>query len=145
MALKEKYPQGTYTDLETTPFDSVQDVWFWFIKAQDARNEGARFSAGQGLVPRPCEPIDILRVLDRLYRNRRLIRDHLLVLRHYGRRGFAPDPMRVKEERAYKIWAEALERMEPVLERKGIVCKMQRTPSENWQQKSFVLQGGRIK
>lgn len=121
MASKKQYSLFAQTDVKHVPFDSVEDAWFWFIRAQQARNEGARFAAGQGVVPRPCEPIDILKVLDRLYRNRRLLRDHLLVLRHYGRREMAPDPRRVKEARAYKVWCEAIERLEPILENKGIV------------------------
>ncbi len=105
------------------PFESVEEVWFWFIQAQEARNEGARFSAGAGVIPRPCEPLDILKILDGLYRQRRLLRDHLLVLRYYGRRQFAPDPNRVKEARSFTIWKEALGRMETVLVRKGIIRK----------------------
>ena len=108
---------------ECVPFDSVEDVWFWFIAAQQARNEGAKYVAGAGAIKRPCEPVDILKVLDGLYRKRRLVRDHLLVLRHYGRRHMAPDPRRVKEQRAHTLWHEAFDRMRPVLERKGIVTK----------------------
>ncbi len=96
-------------DTKTAPFEDAQTAWFWFIMAQQARNEGARIAAGQGAFNRPCEPIDILKIVDRLYRNRRLIRDHLLVLRHYGRRQLAPDPYRVKEQRAHTIWCEAME------------------------------------
>jgi hypothetical protein len=107
--------------IATTPFDSAEEAWFWFIQAQDARNDGARFAAGQGLVPRPCEPLDILKVLDGLYRQRRVLMDHLLVLRHYGRRLMPPDPRRAKELRAYDLWREALERLHPVLVRKGII------------------------
>lgn len=103
------------------PFDSVEDAWFWFVTAQQARSDGARYQSGVGLVRRPCEPVDILKVLDHLYRKRRLLRDHLLVLRHYGRRHMAPDPRRKKEERAFQLWSEAFERMRPILERKGIV------------------------
>jgi len=111
-------PQG---DVETTPFDSVEEAWFWFIQAQAARADGARFSRGIGLIPRPCEPLDILKVLDRLHRHRRLLMEHLLVLRHYGRRLMAPDRRRPKEYRAFHIWREALARLEPALARKGIV------------------------
>jgi len=105
------------------PFDNVEDAWFWFITAQQARNDGARFVAGSGAVQRPCEPVDILKILDALYRNRRLLRDHLLVLRHYGRRNMAPDSRRAKEARSAYIWEEALERMQPIMERKGIVAR----------------------
>lgn len=115
-------PLGDYVTMrETEPFDSVEEAWFWFIAAQGARNDGARFIAGAGLVPRPCEPIDILKTLDRLYRQRRLLRDHLLVLRHYGRRNMPPDSRRIKEARAHHLWVEALERLEAPLQKKGIV------------------------
>ncbi len=110
------------TDKATTPFVSAEEAWFWFIQAQAARNDGARFSMGQSLVARPCEPLDILRVLDRLYRQRRLLMDHLLVLRHYGRRLMAPDNRRVKEMRAFTIWNEAMARLELALMNKGIVA-----------------------
>lgn len=107
--------------VETTPFDSAEDAWFWFIQAQGARADGARFSAGQGICTRPCEPVDILKILDTLYRQRRLLMDHLLVLRHYGRRMLPPDARRPKELRAHTLWREALERLHPALVRKGIV------------------------
>ncbi len=108
------------------PFDSVEEVWFWFITAQQARNEGAKFVAGLGTTHRPCEPIDILKIMDELYRKRRLKKEHFLVLRHYGRRHMAPDPRRIKEKRSHYIWREALDRMEPILVRKGIVTQ------DNW-------------
>lgn len=102
-------------------FSTAEEVWFWFIIAQQARNDGARFTAGQSAKTRPCEPTDILKIVDRLYRNRRLVRDHLLVLRHYGRRQMPPDARRPKEYIASKLWKEAMERIEPVLIEKNII------------------------
>jgi hypothetical protein len=117
------------------PFENTTEAWFWFIKAQQARNEGARIQAGLSLTERPCEPSDILKILDRLYRQRMLLRDHLLVLRYYGRRQMVPDPYRVKEARAASIWKEAMNRLEPVLVRKGIVRQKKLTtqhPNKYW-------------
>lgn len=122
----------------SVPFRDAEEAWFWFIAAQNARNDGARVVAGAGLYPRPCEPLDILKVLDRLYRGRRLLRDHLLVLKHYGRRYMAPDLRRTKEQRAHKLWTEALERIESVLESKGIVEKG-RQPHKDWFQEALVF------
>lgn len=122
MAGRDRYPPQTPNIKSTRPFDSAEEAWFWFIAAQQARADGARFVAGQGDVQRPCEPSDIFQVVNRLYRQRRLVMDHLLVLRHYGRRHMSPDPRRVKEVRAYTLWKEAMNRIEPVLEKKGIVC-----------------------
>lgn len=130
--------------LPTVPFDSAQEAWFWFVSAQAAKNDGARFVSGAGLYPRPCEPIDILKVLDRLHRNRRLVRDHLLVLRHYGRRHLAPDPTRVKENRAHHLWHEALERIEEVLITKGIVDRPDDMPTyetQSWHAQIAMFDG----
>ncbi len=120
------YPDGTH------PFLSAEEAWFWFIGAQQAAADGARTTRRAGAMPRPCEPGDILALLNRLYRSRLLMWDHILVLRHYGRRGLAPDPMRPKEIRASKLWEEAMSRLEPVFERRGIICIPQ-----NW------IRGGR--
>ncbi|MFV3127614.1 hypothetical protein [Niveispirillum sp. KHB5.9] len=106
---------------ETTPFDSAEEAWLWFVPAHEAKLTGARVRAGQGLVTRPCEPGDILCMVDRLYRRRRLLRDHLLVLAHYGRRQMAPEPDRRREMRDHALWVEALSALAPVLREKGIV------------------------
>ncbi len=121
------------------PFKDAEEAWFWFIAAQEARKDGARFVAGQSVYPRPCEPLDILKVLDRLYRNRRLVRDHLLVLRHYGRRYMAPDERRAKEVRAFELWHEALERIGSVLEQKGII-EQRREANENWVEQAHLYE-----
>ena len=122
MANKKLYASRRQPDVETTPFLSVEEAWFWFVQAQLAKNDGARVTAGQALIGRPCEPIDIYRAVDRLYRQRRLLRDHLYVLKHYGCRQMRPDDTRVKEMRAARLWHEAMERLALPLERKGIVA-----------------------
>lgn len=125
----------------TVPFQSAEEAWFWFVAAQAAKEDGARYVSGAGLYPRPCEPVDILKVLDRLHRNCRLLRDHLLVLRHYGRRNMAPDPTRAKERCAYALWTEALERIGECLVRKGIVeANVEIHPS--WYAEMALLQDG---
>lgn len=103
------------------PFPSAEEAWFWFIQAQEAKAAGARVRAGLGLTERPCEPLDIYRAVDRLYRQRKLLRDHLHVMAHYGRRLSAPDSSRDREARAAVLWAEAFEQLAPLLRQKGIV------------------------
>ena len=114
-------PISASRDDFSVPFASTEEAWFWFVQAQEARASGARIVAGRGVVPRPCEPLDMMRVVDRLYRQRKLIRDHLHVLVHYGRRLMAPDPERRLEMRASDLWREALAFLDPVLREKGIV------------------------
>ncbi|MFP5516856.1 MAG: hypothetical protein ACLGJC_27715 [Alphaproteobacteria bacterium] len=102
------------------PFAGAEEAWFWAVQAQDAKAAGARVVAGRGLVERPCEPQDVLRAVDRLYRTRILLRDHLHVLVHYGRRQSAPEPDRFREQRAHSLWREAFEAIAPALRDKGI-------------------------
>lgn len=138
------YTPKPTSERTTTPFDTAEEAWFWFMLAQEARNAGARVTAGAGLIARPCEPSDILKCLDRLHRNRRLLMDHLLVLRHYGRRQLSPDPRRVKEVRAFALWKEALERLEPAFVRKGIVrSKLTLAmPNRFWTHSAILYEGG---
>lgn len=105
------------------PFESAEQAWFWFVQAYEARSAGARFLAGQGTTARPCEPLDILRAVDRLRRTRRLMRDHIAVLGHYGRRLCPPDPKLRPEMRAAALWQEALDRLGDVLRGKGIILR----------------------
>lgn len=145
MPAKDRYTSKHQPEIDTIPFESAEEAWFWFLDAQDARNDGARFVSGAGLVPRPCEPMDILKVLDRLHRQRRLVMDHLLVLRHYGKRKMPPDPRRMKEVRAHNLWKEALERIEPVLVRKGIVRSknpLMERPNKFWAHGAVVYESG---
>lgn len=105
------------------PFDSAEAAFFWFMASRLALEDGAKPSRGEAEVPRPCEPMDILQTMDRLYRKRRLLRDHLLVMRHYGRRMLPPDPFRWQEAAAARIWREAMDRLGNALEAKGIVTR----------------------
>ncbi len=144
MDKNDRYTPKRQPEQATTPFDTAEEAWFWFILAQEARNTGAKISAGASLIARPCEPADILKVVERLYRNRRLMMDHVLVLRHYGKRQLPPDPRRVKEVRGFHLWKEALERIEPILVRKGIVRPKLTfsRPGRFWSHNAIIYEGG---
>lgn len=141
---RDRYIPRNQSDSKATPFDNAEEAWFWFIQAQEARNDGARFTAGLSQTQRPCDPGDILTCVERLYRHRRLVMDHLLVLRHYGKRQLPPDPRRTKEVRAFSLWKEALERLEPVLVRKGIVRPKLSLPQPGryWAHTAIIYEGG---
>ncbi len=144
MSQHDRYTPKPQPDIRTQPFERAEEAWFWFIQAQAARNDGARVTAGLGMIARPCEPSDILSVLNQLHRSRRLLMEHLLVLRHYGRRQMAPDPRRLKEVRAFHLWREALERIEPLLVRKGIVKArplIEPRPHKFWSHNAIVHNG----
>ena len=108
---------GTHVTL----FGNAEEAWFWFMAANEARQNGARIVANEGLYLRPCEPTDILKICDRLRRHRRLDMHHFRVLHHYGLRMVAPDPYRSRESISARIWKEAMEILEEVFVAKGIV------------------------
>jgi len=86
-----------------------------------ARRAGARILAGKGLVARPCEPDDVIKCLDRLYRQRRIDLQHARIMRIWGERGEAPDPRHAAERGDWRLWREAMGRLEWPLRAKGIV------------------------
>jgi len=95
-----------------TPFATPEEAWFAtmrFLKARAAgdaaaqRLETARFNGH--------EPDDVVKCLDRLYRQRRVGLSHARILRIYGERGCAPDPFRRIEQDDARLWREAMDRM----------------------------------
>ena len=105
----------------TAPFRSADDAWFWTMSALAARRDGARYRAGLGKVARPCDPDDVIKCLDRLYRRRRVDLIHARILRIWGERGVAPNPAYPAERAEFRLWSEAMDRMEWMLRIKGIV------------------------
>jgi hypothetical protein len=102
------------------PFRSAEQAWFWTMSALAARREGASGSGPR--VNRPCDPDDVLKCLDGLYRRRRIDLVHARILRIWGERRIAPNPAYATERADAAIWREALERLEWPLRVKGIVA-----------------------
>jgi hypothetical protein len=107
---------------QTLPFNSAEEAWLWTMMALIARRQGARYSAGKGLVDRPCDPDDVVKCLDTLYRRRRIDLAHARVLRIWGERQITPSCVVATERVDCKLWTEALERLEWPLRAKGIVA-----------------------
>ena len=107
---------------QTQPFDSAEEAWLWTMMALTARRQGARYSAGKGSVSRPCDPDDVVKCLDNLYRRRRIDLAHARVLRIWGERQLTPSMVVAAERVDCKLWKEALERLEWPLRAKGIVA-----------------------
>ncbi len=104
------------------PFRSAAEAWFWTMAALTARHDGARPAPSAGRVTRPCEPDDVIRCLDALYRARRITLAHARVLRVWGGRQTAPSPNFAAERAEAALWTAALERLEWPLRVKGIVA-----------------------
>ncbi len=102
-----------------TPFRSAEQAWHWTMAALIARRDSVSRS-GTG-VARPCDPDDIIRSVDRLYRNGRIQLHHARILKVWGERQAAPDERYPAERGEALVWREALYQMEAPLRRKGII------------------------
>jgi hypothetical protein len=91
------------------------------MQALAARQAGARAPRGGAAVKRPCEPDDVIRCLDRLYRKRRIDLGHARVMRVWGERGRTPSAAACGEQSDHRLWREAMERLDFPLREKGIV------------------------
>jgi hypothetical protein len=103
------------------PFHNAETAWLWTMAALIARREGARYTANKGLVTRPCDPDDIIKCLDGLYRQRRIDLLHARILRIWGERQIAPSTAIAAERNDHRLWTEALERLAWPLRAKGII------------------------
>ncbi len=116
-----RYTQKKQSQAPSIPFFDAEEAWFWFMRSQRARLEGAKMRSGEADVVRPCDPDDLYRAVMALVSKRVLGRYHLKVLASFGINECAPDP-RVREQyRASCLWDEALDRLTTVLRKKGIV------------------------
>jgi hypothetical protein len=109
-------------DPNVQPFRNAEEAWLWTMAALTARREGARYSANKGRVQRPCDPDDVVKCLDGLYRQRRIDLAHARILRIWGERQIAPSQTVVAEHYDHELWTEALSRLEWPLRVKGIVA-----------------------
>ncbi len=107
-----------FDSLQAHKFGSAEEAWFWTMGALQARRDGC--SGGRSSRSYPCEPDDILRCLERLYRSHRIDAAHAQVLQMWGERQMPPEGgHRGSGER--QLWREAIEQLAPLLRAKGIV------------------------
>ena len=122
MMTRSRFAHRPYVDLPAVPFASTADAWFWSMQCLMARREGARSVAGLGAEARPCDPEDVVKSAERLYRLGRLTSNHLQVLVDYGSRLTLPNGEVREETRAARLWDEAIDLLTTPFRAKGIVA-----------------------
>lgn len=121
--MKARQPAPKQED-GSVPFGSVETAWFWTMRMLIARRDGAGPGFGSRGI-RVCDPDDVVKCLDRLYRQRRIELHHARVLRIYGERGMAPNPRFPSESADLRLWRAAMTLLDGELVVKGIVRKEQ--------------------
>ena len=113
------------------PFKDTEEAWFWYVRSERARREGALSLKVESIEGRPCDPDDIYRFVMQLYKRKKLNSEHLRVLAEFGWKNAPPDPRVSSERRTWAIWGEALDKLSTILKSKGIVdiddmhCRLQ--------------------
>lgn len=103
-------------DASPDAFTTVEEAWYWTLACLAARRGDAPAPA-----PRRCRPEDVLLHLDRLYRRRRVQLVHVRIMRLWGERGRPPNPAFARERCDWRLWREALDRLDWPLRQRGIV------------------------
>ncbi|MCR5506992.1 MAG: hypothetical protein K6F04_04050 [bacterium] len=101
-------------------FESAEEAWFWFCKYDNMKN-GHKSKTSNIVISRPCVLDDIYIVVSKLYLARKIKERHLKTLIKYGRMQIAPDERIVDEQDEAIWWSDAMDKIETVLIKKGIV------------------------
>jgi hypothetical protein len=118
---QRRFVPKVHYDLPCLPFATPEEAWFWFVRCQTVRREGARFAEAVSDVRRPCDPDDVYRIVVGLSRQGTLRKLHLGVLGRFGLAGRPPDARCPEESAAARLWSEAFDRLATVFRDKGIV------------------------
>ena len=109
-------------DAETAlPFRTAEDAWLWTMAALIARRDGASAAWRPDGPARPCDPDDVVRAIDILYRDRTIELLHARILRIWGERQRAPCCTRPLQRSDWRLWHQALGHLEWALRARGIV------------------------
>lgn len=103
------------------PFSYADEAWIWAMGALASRRDGERAFGRSGVV-RPCEPDDVIKCLDMVYKTGRVTLAHARVLAKWGERRLPPSARHLSEAEDARLWDEALVHLGFALRMKGIVA-----------------------
>ena len=108
--------------MTTRAFKSAESAFFWYVHSLDSKRHTGDFGN-----KRPCEPLDILRAIERLVRRGVIQPAQVTILRKYGMSGRAPDASKDEQKQDFNLWKAAMRAIAEELEKNGIVKKGERT------------------
>lgn len=105
------------------PFNSAEEVWFWFCASLEARGDGLRSRSDYWGKLRACEISDIYRIIKQMRQYHYLSQRHLRVMTKWGERQISPwyEPRAKRSE--IRLWEEAMRCFEAFLINKKILQK----------------------
>ncbi len=103
------------------PFRSGEEAWLWTMATLMARRDGAGPDWRPEGPARPCDPEDVVRCLDTLYRQASVDLLHARILRIWGERQRAPRADTGRLGGDWRLWTQALGQLEWALRARGVV------------------------
>ena len=103
------------------PFRGGEEAWFWTMAVLVARRDGAGAAWRPTGPARPCDPEDIVKCLDALYRRRAITLLHARILRLWGERQMPPRADLPAQIGDFRVWQQAMAQLEWALRGRGIV------------------------
>ncbi|MHA1549946.1 MAG: hypothetical protein ACTSXV_00650 [Alphaproteobacteria bacterium] len=106
------------------PFESSEEIWFWYCRGQHMRNIGNRqIKRISNTIERPCYLDDIMRIVMKLRFAGKIKQKHLDVIHSYGNRFSIPDVRDSKEREDAKLWQFAFNLLEITFRKKGFLSE----------------------
>lgn len=117
--MRQVYPQES-EPIETTPFSSSEEAWFWCCFCESLKDIKGR--GGHRNVIRPCESSDIIIAVNKLIREHIITSEQARILMKYGKEQVPPHPHFGDSLRVCKLWQNAIDFLDYILKKKGIVA-----------------------
>ena len=109
-------------NLNTIPFESSEEIWFWYCRGQHMRNLGSKqIKRNANAIERPCYLDDIMRIIMKLRFAGKIKQKHLDVLNYYGNRFYIPDERDSREREDAKLWQFTFNLLETIFRKKGFL------------------------
>lgn len=99
------------------PFRDTEACIVWTIRRLAEEAETGRHPHQDDI----CTPAEVVKCLDTLYRRRRIDLHHVRILRLWAHRGRAPNRTHPMERADWRVWREALDRLDWPLRSLGII------------------------
>lgn len=103
------------------PFESAEEVWFWFCTSICARSGGLRSKSNYCGKPRCCELPDIQRIIKQMKRHHHLSNRQLRVIIKWGKIQTPPYYERRAKKSEIALWEAAMQNFEVYLKHFGIL------------------------
>lgn len=97
------------------PFNSAEEVWFWFCGSLLARGDGLRSQSDYWGKLRVCEISDIYRIIKSMKHHHHLSNRHLRVMVAWGKQQQAPWYETRAKRSEIRLWEEAMRNFEVYL------------------------------